>query len=149
MITVRNFRAGDLRKISGFRENSVKTNFPDSPFDREMFENILFEYAKNFPELVRVAEHDGEVIGYIWFRMLNSTVGKFGRVEHIFVVEEYRSRGVGKKLMQVAEEYLRGHGMRKVKVTVTAKNGEAVSLYENIGYDVRRFVMEKDLKFPS
>ena len=145
MTMIRDFREEDLGRIVSFKKESVKLNFPDSPFNEEMFRNILLKGIKANPESVKVAEVDGEVAGYIWFKLVESAVGVFGRLEHLFVDKRFRNSGIGKELMLAAEEYLRDKGLKKVKLSVTSTNETAISLYKKIGYAVKRHVMEKDL----
>ena len=145
MLKIRDFRRKDLDKICGYKRESVHINFPDCRFNEDMFGKILLRCAKQRPDSVKIAEVDGKVAGYVWCRSVSSAVGVFGRIEHVFVDEKFRHRGVGKVLMQTAEEHFRSCGVKKIKLTVTSGNKSAVSLYNNMGYETRRFIMEKDL----
>jgi len=145
MIKVRNGRPHDADKICGYKMESARLNFPECEFKERMFRCHLLRQLKFNPDMVKVIELDGVVAGYVWFKLVNSTVGTFGRIEHIFVDEKYRGHGLGKKLMLAAEEHFKGHGIKKMKLTVTSDNKAAVSLYHGIGYKTKRFVMEKDL----
>ena len=145
MLRLRNFRPGDADKICSFKEESAKINFPGYKFDKAMFRRHLLRHAESNPGMVKVIERDRELVAYIWFKIVTSTVGSFGRVEHIFVDDMYRKRGLAKKLMEAAEDHIKSRGIGKIKLTVTKKNRAAVSLYEGLGYEARRFVMEKDL----
>ncbi|UCD02836.1 MAG: GNAT family N-acetyltransferase [Candidatus Aenigmatarchaeota archaeon] len=144
MIRIRNFRPEDADTVAGFKRESAKVNFPGCEFNPKLFKRLILKSSKKCPDWVKVAEDDGKLIGYIWFKVIESTVGVFGRMEHLFVDERYRKRGVGRMLMESGEEYFRRHGIKKVKLTVTRGN-KAVSLYEKMGYEVKRFKMEKDL----
>jgi ribosomal protein S18 acetylase RimI-like enzyme len=145
MITMRNARPADVDKICGYKRESIKLNFPGSEFKEEMFKKHLLRQVTLKPDTVKVVEIDGHMAGYVWFKLVDSAVGSFGRIEHIFVDENFRGQGVGKKLMSGAEEHFRGHGTKKIKLTVTTENKAAISLYKGLGYKTKRFVMEKDL----
>jgi len=145
MIRIRNFRPADTEKILEFKEKSVKLNFPGTDFDRKMFRKILLRSSKRNPDYIKVAEDDGKIAGYVWFKTVDSAVGEFGRIEHIFVDPSFRRSGLGKKLMEASEVCMKAEGMKRVKLTVTCKNEAAVSLYEKMGYRTERFVMERDL----
>jgi ribosomal protein S18 acetylase RimI-like enzyme len=145
MIRIRNFRPEDADSVCGFKKRSAKVNFPDCEFNSELFKSLLLRSSKKHPDWVKVAEDGGKLIGYIWFKMIDSAMGVFGRVEHLFVEESYRSKGIGRMLMESAEEYFSKQGVKKVKLTVTKTNEGAIKLYEKMGYDVERFKMEKDL----
>jgi ribosomal-protein-alanine N-acetyltransferase len=145
MSKVRNGAVGDADRICRFKSESVSLNFPDCEFSEPMFRAHLLRQLKVNPETVKVVESGGKVAGYIWFKVINSSVGTFGRIEHIFVDAGFRKKGIGRKLMEAAEEHFKAKGVKKVKLTVTTKNEAAIALYKRIGYETRRFVMEKDL----
>lgn len=145
MEKIRNLEPDDVDQIIKFKEKSVKINFPGCPFDSDMYRNHMLRYAKLYPGTVKVVLVDDEVAGYIWFKIINSTVGMYGRVEHIYVDDKHQGKGLGKKLMNETEEFLAKHGIKRVKLTVTKSNDAAMKLYENLGYSVKRYAMEKDL----
>jgi ribosomal-protein-alanine N-acetyltransferase len=145
MLRIRDFRPADSEKICGYKGESVKEDFPGCPFDREMYRRMLLEFASRMPDFVKIAEVEGKVAGYIWFRMFESVVGPFGRVEDLFVEKKYRDRGIGRRLLSCAEDCLRSRGAGKLKLTVTETNEKAISLYRKMGYKVTRLRMEKDL----
>lgn len=145
MIEVRNGRPADADKICRYKMESVRLNFPECEFSEKMFRAHLQRQLRLRPDTVKVIESGGQVAGYIWFKVVESSVGTFGRIEHIFVDEGFRNQGIGKRLMKAAEDHFRSKGVKKAKLTVTTGNKAAVSLYERIGYETRRYVMEKDL----
>jgi ribosomal protein S18 acetylase RimI-like enzyme len=145
MIKVRDGTIGDADMICGYKMESVRQNFPDCEFLEKMFRAHLIRQLRMKPETVKVIESGGKVAGYIWIKVVDSSVGIFGRIEHIFVEKGFRMKGIGKHLMKAAEDYFRSKGVKKVKLTVTTGNKAAISLYERIGYETRRYVMEKDL----
>ena len=145
MIAVRDATPADMDAMCGFKKRSVTLNFPKRSFNEQMFRKHLLREVKLKPGMVRVTEVDGKVAGYVWFKVIDSSVGLFGRIEHIFVDEKYRKRGLGKKLMVDAEDCVKAWGVRRIKLTVTKENKAAASLYKRIGYNTTRIVMEKDL----
>ncbi len=145
MIKIRDFTAEDADKVCGFKRESARVNFPGCQFDEAMFRDLIMKSFRSFPERIKVAEDGGTVVGYIWFKVIRSATGVFGRIEHIFVDESWRGKGLGKMLMETAEEYFRKRGVKKVKLTVTTANRKAIKLYSEMGYETRRYKMEKDL----
>lgn len=142
---VRNATPADMDKICSFKGKSVSLNFPRSTFNEEMFRRHLLRQVGLKPDTIKIIEVGGQVAGYIWFKVVDSSVGVFGRIEHVFVDDAFRKRGIGKKLMKEAEAYFKDKGVRKVKLTVTTGNKTAASMYKSMGYETRRYVMEKDL----
>jgi ribosomal protein S18 acetylase RimI-like enzyme len=72
---------------------------------------------------------------------LASIVGsESGHITQICVTPQVRGKGVGYELLRQSLITLRDHGCRRVSLTVTAANREAVELYERIGFrTLRRF----------
>ncbi|MBN1896367.1 MAG: GNAT family N-acetyltransferase [Candidatus Aenigmarchaeota archaeon] len=145
MITIRNFRPDDIEKISFFKSESVKMNFPGCEFNPVLYRKLLLKSVSMSPDYVKVAEDNGNVVGYVWFRVIDSSVGMFGRFEHLFVDQSCRGKGVGRMLMESAEDFFRKSGIKTVKLTVTTTNEDAMKLYEKLGYRTKRYKMEKDL----
>jgi ribosomal protein S18 acetylase RimI-like enzyme len=79
--------------------------------------------------------------GWLCGLSLASVVGPVaGHITQICVAPSIRSTGVGYELLRHSLDSLRQHGCRKVSLTVTASNRDAVSLYERIGFrTLRRF----------
>jgi ribosomal protein S18 acetylase RimI-like enzyme len=144
-VAIRDFSPQDLESICSFKTESVRKNFPECSFDHELFRKLLMRDAAKNPWHVKIADDGGKIIGYVWFKEVESDVGKFGRIEHIFVVEGLRGRGVGKMLMKEAEESLRAAGIKKIKLTVINGNSGAMTLYGGMGYHPKGLKMEKDL----
>jgi ribosomal protein S18 acetylase RimI-like enzyme len=61
------------------------------------------------------------------------------RVGHIVTIDvslDYRQRGMGTKLLQQAEEWLRRHGVKTVLLETSTDNQAAISFYLKHGYTV-------------
>ena len=145
MLKIRDLLPEEAGRVCDFKEESNKTNFPGCSFNREMYERILRRAMEKVPGCVKVAEADGEIAGFIWLRVMESTLGVFGRIEDVYVDSRHRKRGIGRKLMETAESYFAGYGIGKIKLTVTKTNKAGISLYESMGYETKRLRMEKDL----
>lgn len=72
---------------------------------------------------------------------LTSIVGpESGHITQICVAPQVRGSGVGYELLRHSLRALKEHGCRRVSLTVTGANREAVELYERIGFrTLRRF----------
>ncbi len=79
--------------------------------------------------------------GWLCGLLLTSLVGpEAGHITQICVAPEVRGSGVGYELLRRSLMTLEEHGCRKVSLTVTAANREAVELYERMSFStIRRF----------
>lgn len=68
-----------------------------------------------------------------------------GTIEELAVTQEYRGRGIGHMLMEHVEMFLKDQGCEYLGVGVLAFNGEAHSLYEQLGYKDRSVWMSKKI----
>ena len=62
---------------------------------------------------------------------------KCGEVTELVVAKETRGKGVGRKLMQVVEEYFKSIGCEYISIEVFAYNKNAIKFYESEGYHTR------------
>lgn len=66
-----------------------------------------------------------------------------GEIDSIYVLEKYRGRGFGDKLIKRSLEWMDEKGVKKKTVRVSAGNQEAVSFYERYGFRPRSLMLEQ------
>lgn len=66
-------------------------------------------------------------------------------VYDLSVRPEFWGQGIGRALMEAAEEFARSLGLEWIGLGVTVANHRAVRFYEEIGYEKERFQMIKRL----
>jgi ribosomal protein S18 acetylase RimI-like enzyme len=87
-----------------------------------------------------VAMADTEVCGFVagWIdedaANLITTLHRFGYISDISIAPDFRGQGIGRKLMNEIEAYLKEQGVTVVKVGVLAKNSGAHDFYSECGY---------------
>jgi RimJ/RimL family protein N-acetyltransferase len=84
---------------------------------------------------VFVADTDGTIVG-----RLSISRDPHPGSEHVadvglMVARGHRRRGAGTALMEAAERWARGAGVRKLELHVFPYNAAAIALYENLGYE--------------
>lgn len=76
-----------------------------------------------------VLEHDGRVVAYIYFQILDAT----GYVRHVVVHPGHRGRRLGLRLMDAVAERLRAARCTVWCLNVKPDNAAAIGLYERVG----------------
>ena len=81
-----------------------------------------------------VAEADAEIVG--WCDVRRETIETYAHVGHLGmgVVESWRGRGVGERLIRAAIARAREAGFEKIELSVYGTNRRARALYEKIGF---------------
>ena len=83
---------------------------------------------------------EGRIVGSV----MAGFEGHRGWVYYLAVAPEYRSRGLGGKLMQHAHKWLAGLGAPKVMLMIREENEGVRRFYEGLGYGVeKRTVMSR------
>jgi ribosomal protein S18 acetylase RimI-like enzyme len=88
------------------------------------------------PELLLVGEEDGLVVASV----MAGYDGHRGWINYLAVHPSRRGHGLGRALMDAAEERLRGLGCPKINLQVRAANEAAQAFYEAIGYERQELV---------
>lgn len=82
-----------------------------------------------------VASNEEELIGYITVIRARFKKLKGNAYLTISVRETHRGQGIGTKLMEAAEQFVRDRNGRRMELEVFAKNQKAIKLYERLGYE--------------
>ena len=81
---------------------------------------------------ILVVELDGQLIGYIRLEFLWSSIPYIGL---IFVNDEYRKAGIGRKMMDHLEDHLRAHGHDIVMSSSQANEPEPQAWHRAVGFE--------------
>lgn len=109
----------------------------DKKIGREKYEElyklwIINSVNKEIAQEVLVYQIQSEIVGFVTLK-LN---GKIAEIGIIAVDKNFRGQGIGKALMQEAENWFINHGGSKIQVTTQLKNIPASKLYERCGYNI-------------
>lgn len=142
-ITVRDFQEKDTEKMLEYREDTARISFPGMRMDREQSRRSMLLHIQRNPGTIKVAEINGRPAGYVMFQPRKGSIGTYGRINIIFVEEGFRHKGVGKLLLDSAEEWLRSHGIRRMEAVITNSNIQSCDFFREHGYREKRTVFEK------
>ncbi len=83
----------------------------------------------------------GVIVGLIERQKKEDLLGciptKMGRIQELFVGQQYRSKGVGKLLMETLEDYFKKKKCTIIKVEIFAPNNKAHQFYGHYGFENR------------
>ena len=100
--------------------------------------------SASFSDVVLVAEAGFSIIGLISFHVvpLFHVIGKLGRITVLVVSAQWQRRGVGRQLVQAAEEFGWSQGCLRIEVTSGDHRAGAHKFYQSLGYqlDESRFI---------
>lgn len=106
---------------------------------------ILLERPGN--QIVIAENDEGERVGLLWFGINRNLVTGDDEawIYNISVVPEAQGLGVGKHLMQHAEELARKSGHGVLGLMVSSHNTRARALYEKLEFHPTNLIMRKQL----
>jgi ribosomal protein S18 acetylase RimI-like enzyme len=97
-------------------------------------------------QIVFIAHVDGVAAGFIT-ASLSSGSGplmqpmKFVRIGSVCVAERFWGNGIGRKLVNLVQEWGTQQGAKDIRLAVWTFNAPAVRLYEEMGFQTRAFEM--------
>ncbi|MDR0591121.1 MAG: GNAT family N-acetyltransferase [Candidatus Nomurabacteria bacterium] len=94
-----------------------------------------------------VAEVKGKVVGYLAGVLRVRTICRKvvqAELDNTLVEQEYRSKGIGKKLAEEFFAWSKRKNAQKIFVSAYAKNERAVSFYKSVGFEPYSVGLEKD-----
>ena len=139
---IRKATAKDLDKIIDLGQdlqNDSKKFEPLLIFDRGQSLAHYKNELSNDGALIIVAENNGKIIGY-QYSFTNeldylSKKNKECTLEAIYVIPEYRSRGIGGKLMEFAENWaINTCHVNRIKANIYTDNESSIALHVNNGF---------------
>lgn len=99
----------------------------DHPWPREAFEE---EIERGDVGVGILAEEEGLVVGFL----TGMAVVHELHLHNIAVHPDYRGKGVGKGLLEAADNYCRSHDLRRILLEVRQDNEIARRLYQSRGF---------------
>ena len=131
---IRKFVPEDREDYIRFSTEFYNSSAVDKPVPREHFE-------QGFDEMMRSDVYvqgymlvcDGNNVGYcVTMKTYSVEAGGITIwIDELFVLEEYRSKGLGRELFKYIEE----NGDKKLRREVELENGRAISLYKKMGFE--------------
>jgi diamine N-acetyltransferase len=123
-----------------------KMHYEDSIYFEDHFESFTFEdRIEKFKNTNRenlkitIIKEDNRFLGYC----ISDIEKDIGEIESIFIEEELRGRGLGKKIMLDHMNWLKESGCKRIRVSVSYGHEKAVQkIYQSMGLYERLIVFE-------
>jgi diamine N-acetyltransferase len=118
-----------------------------TPFDETKVRRALSQVvADERLGLVRLIEAGGEAAGYVvlTFGFSLEFGGRDAFIDELYVRDEFRGRGLGRRAIELAERECRARGIRALHLEVERANTRAQELYRRTGFrDHDRYLLTK------
>lgn len=144
----------DIKKPNDLELKRVLSLSPQAVFDGTLGEvrptnqkiEQLIEPLLEKGNYYLIAIENDQLMGWI---LIGTSKDQFtdkinGFIYELFVLEEFRGKGISKMLMRTGIDYLKQDGYSEVRLSVFAGN-QAIKLYEKLGFNIRTITMSLPL----
>jgi dTDP-4-amino-4,6-dideoxy-D-galactose acyltransferase len=120
----------DLVYLSGiYSRFKTDVNFRSNEFEM-MYTHWIKNAVSNPESIILVKLVENKLAGFVLLSLKND----FGRIDLIAVGEKHQKKGIGKALIQAAENICIQNGLNILKVATQGKNLNALNLYHKNGF---------------
>lgn len=134
-----------LRKLATKEYSKIKKkkiNLPNN-FIKKRFIEIIS--SKN--TFLLLVESNTDVAGYLTVSLIKDVNQKMGYVDDIFVLKEFRKKGLGILLIKEFISILKKKKFKKIRLGAYIDNKKALELYKKLGFKLTHYEFEKRLKW--
>ena len=141
--TLNDFDKGLLKVfIEGYRYHQngrpdIFANISDNDLKNDLIEN--FDRLNT----IVILEYES-IVGYLSYKIKEKYTKKLD-VDQLVILEQYRGKGLGKKLMDAAKKIAIDNGCDRIELNCWMFNENALAMYEHIGYNRQRIIYEMEL----
>jgi GNAT superfamily N-acetyltransferase len=141
----------DIQKLNHqlcIKENEEfdKTINKDYPIQKKG-EEYFRERITNGCVLIAVIKN--KIIGYLAGAIVEAedyrNISKLAETENMFVLPEFRSKGVGKKLLDEFISWCKSKKANRIKTVASIQNKESINFYKREGFKDYNLELEKEL----
>ncbi len=133
--SIRQFNTDDIKHVVQINKECLPENYPD-----QFFLGLHYHAPKAF----LIAQSNGRIVGYIMCRIERgiSSYGRLpvkkGHIVSVAVLPTDRHKGIGTSIIKAGMLAMEEYGAMEFFLEVRKSNEAAVSVYESLGYEIRR-----------
>ncbi|MDU8885272.1 GNAT family N-acetyltransferase [Yeosuana sp. MJ-SS3] len=138
-----NFKIIDAKDIEKVVPLVQKLN--SSKISYEILKQRLLEMTKQNYECACIFEND-KIIGVtgLWY-CTRHYAGKSVEVDHVYIDDDYRSKGLGKQFFKWIYEYTKAKGCETIELNTYVQNHPSHKFYYNEGFEILGYHFLKKL----
>ena len=136
MLTIRGARIEDLTAITEiYNEAIIKTVATFDTEPKSIEEQRVWFDGHNAKYPILVGEEEGLAVGWASLSLWSDRCGYSDTAEiSVYVKEEHRNRGIGKKLLGATLKKGRNTGLHTVIARIVGTNQRSIQLFETLGF---------------
>ncbi len=137
-----NYKISRKESLEYYKEiSNEKLKFSDKQIKKE-FRDIL----SNTKRVLLIIEGDKKVAGFIIGTLNKNSYQCIAYLDEIYVDKNFRRKGFSRLLLNEFTKWSRSKNAKIIRIGVSVNNKKAIRLYEKIGFKIKHFEMEKELK---
>lgn len=121
----------DISSIIPLIKELTENKFSDSVLEDRFTEMITQNY-----ECAVVYDGD-KLVGVcgLWYCTRHYS-GKSVEIDHVYIIEEYRNKGLGKEFMNWIDNYVKNKGCESIELNTYVQNHPSHKFYYNQGFEI-------------
>lgn len=153
MVNIRFARKDEIEDLQNLNDEVFIDNHKyDSDLDMnwaksEKGKKYFTELLNNPTSCCLIAEEHGQKVGYIAaaLKPISYRKSKYIEIENMGVIPEYRSKGIGTKLIEECLKWAKSKGFQKAYVNSYFGNTRAILFYKRSGFSEIDISLEKSI----
>jgi ribosomal protein S18 acetylase RimI-like enzyme len=146
-LTIREYIGEDISFYLEGEVDAFQSTYPGltitEELKKELKDNVVRSISSGVSKGYTAVTH--EPVGFIILETQYIFNIPTGYVENIYVKDDARNKGYGRKLLKFAEDICKKNGLRILQLDVSIHHQAALKLYKSEGYSVASYRMEKNI----
>ena len=141
-VIIRKAETRDLEAMASLLEVLFSIEEDFRPRRRLQLQGLEMMLADDARSCIMLAEVNGRVVGMGTIQLLVSTAegGLSGMIEDMIIGEEFRGRGLGRRIIEALEEWLVEKGGTRLQLMADKNNSPALCFYKRLGWQNTRLI---------